>query len=203
MNILSFETSHVKASVALLTDAGLYEKDIYSDLKHEQTVMPAVVSLLEDHRIDISKLDYVSVDIGPGSFTGIRIGICHANAISDAIGIPCIGICALDAMAHNVTHSDDAFSVMIDAGNGNCYGAIYDKDHRCIYGPVAEETNTFRQNTIRLGCSSESINQTNTLPTAGTIASLARSRAESISDKHSRALPLYLRKSQAERKRNL
>lgn len=201
MNILAFETSHAEASVALLMGESLFISYISSEKRHEETVMPAVAALMERHGINPSELDLVCADIGPGSFTGIRIGVCHANAIADAGGIACIGICSLEAMAA-ASKENGMKAVCIDAGNNNCYGAIYDSSLQSIYGPAAENDDVFlryaRDNYNLTGV----LRDTEILPDAGIIASLAKEKANGLSASM-RAMPLYLRPSQAERKHGL
>lgn len=202
MNILSIETSHAVASVALLHDGILTEKKICSDKRHEETVMPAVCELLEEQGIEPSGLDLVSVDVGPGSFTGIRIGICHANAIADAADIPCIGISALELMAFDNAGTSST-AVMIDAGNGNCYGAVYDKNGSPVLGPVADTNEAFEEAAAGLYEGSVLKDTDGHSPSAGTLAKAAALRFEKGVEKQTRAQPLYLRPSQAERKRRV
>lgn len=200
MTILSFETSHSVASVALMTDKGVFETKIISDKKHEETVMVAAASLLEQHEIEMNDLDMVAVDIGPGSFTGIRIGICHANAIADAVNIPCIGVSALEAIAHD-HFSEYPIAVSIDAGNNNCYGAVLDHESKYIYGPVAESKPDFLAHAMEHFGAKIVEDSLPILPSASIIAKIAFERNYTAEIKHQRAMPLYLRLSQAERKR--
>ena len=99
MNILALETTDKVASVALLTDTGCREKRIESPLRHEETVMPAVDELLAEAGVSPAQLTAVAVDVGPGSFTGVRIGVCHGNAMALALGLPIVSVNALEAMA--------------------------------------------------------------------------------------------------------
>ena len=201
MNILSFETSHAEASVALLSDSGMFESRIISNKKHEETVMPAVNSLLEANDINPCDLDLVAVDIGPGSFTGIRIGICHANAIADVAQIPCIGICSLDAIAH-ICFKGCTIGISIDAGNDNCYCAIYNSEFERIYGPVSETYPEFQKHVLDHHCLTIIDKDSLSFPTASTIAQLAYKYISKNDNGLLRASPLYLRPSQAERKHN-
>lgn len=200
MNILAFETSHSEASVALCIENEVFEKRIVSQKKHEETVMPAVVALLDEHSISVSDLDLVAVDVGPGSFTGIRIGICHANAIADAVNIPCIGVCALEAMIYGVSY-ESAIGAMIEAGNDNCYGALFDNSHKYIMGPEATSIHDFLERISDMSCNSILKDTDGFLPSAGAISMLAKEKYSEIGYINTRALPLYLRPSQAERKR--
>lgn len=193
MIILALETTHETASAALLTEDGsLHEKLIVSDRRHEETVMPEVESLLRENNIEPSGIDCIAVDIGPGSFTGVRIGVCHANAMAFALNIPCIGISSLEAMAYE--SGDDISAPMIDAGNGNCYGAIINKTEIETQKLFASENQEFLE-TARLNdavvCKKS--------PHAGTLAKIAADRAKEVLSEKLQAAPLYLRPSQAER----
>lgn len=201
MIILAFETSHAQASVALSIDDKVIVQKIVTSRRHEETVMPAVATLLENNQISPDEVDLVAVDIGPGSFTGIRIGTCHANAFADAVQKPCIGICSLEAMAYS-RHSDGNVGVMIDAGNDNCYAAVYDNKQKTVYGPLAETKNEFLSSVGSYNCK-EIIGDTEEYtPDAGIIACLAKQKYLAENNSDSRAMPFYMRPSQAERKRN-
>ena len=146
MHILAIETTHAAASVALFSGETIHETVICSEKRHEETVMPAAEQLLTENGLLPEELDAVAVDIGPGSFTGVRIGVCHANAIAAANHIPCIGICSLTAMAHKRAQVGKRISVCLDAGNDNCYGAVIGPDSGFVYGPVAETSATYTEN---------------------------------------------------------
>ena len=199
MTILAFETSHSAASVALYIDNTIYEKKISSDKRHEETVMPAVAELMCEHGLRPSDLDIVAVDIGPGSFTGIRIGICHANAIADAADIPCVGVCSLEAMAFPYK-GKKMISTVIDAGNGNCYGAVFDKDLKPVYVPSADSLDSFMLFSEKLNPEICVKDTEGFLPSAYSVAKIVSLLDQTLIDRKMRAQPMYLRPSQAERK---
>ena len=203
MNILAIETTHGTASVALYTEGTTKEIIIHSEKRHEETVMPAVAQLLEANGLLPEALDAVAVDIGPGSFTGVRIGVCHANAIAAANHIPCIGICSLTAMAAKEMQPGKLTSVYLDAGNDNCYGAVIDADGGFIYGPAAESTAAFKEKADALHPDREmSGKDSSVLPGAADILQCALQKITEKEDAPDvrEAMPLYLRPSQAERK---
>ena len=197
MNILALETTDQVASVALLTDGGCFEKRIESPLRHEETVMPAVDELLAEAGLALGDLTALAVDVGPGSFTGVRIGVCHGNAMALALGLPIVAVNALEALAYPQLGGDAPVAAIIDARNGNGYGALYAPDGVALIPPCAVEIAPFMEclpkDAVLTGTGFPSAD--GALPLAGSIASIAARRGGE------RAVsPLYLRPSQAERK---
>ena len=197
MNILALETTDKVASVALLGDAGCRQKQIESPLRHEETVMPAVDELLAEAGLTPADLTALAVDVGPGSFTGVRIGVCHGNAMALALGLPIVAVNALEALAFPLLGGEGPVAAIIDARNGNGYGALYAPDGSALIPPCAMEIEPFLrslpENVILTGTGFPGAD--GALPLAGYIARIAAARAGE------RAVsPLYLRPSQAERK---
>ena len=198
MNILALETTDRVASVALLTETGCREKRIESPLRHEETVMPAVDELLAEAGIAPADLTAFAVDVGPGSFTGVRIGVCHGNAMALALGLPVVAVNALEALAFPLLGGDRPVAAIIDARNGNGYGALYAPDGTALIPPCAMEIVPFLEqlpeNVVLTGTGFPGADEA--LPLAGSIARIAVDR------EGERAIsPLYLRPSQAERKK--
>ena len=197
MNILALETTDRVASVALLTDDGCREKRIESPLRHEETVMPAVDELLAESGLAPADLTAVAVDVGPGSFTGVRIGVCHGNALALALGVPIVPVNALAALAYPLLGNGNPVAAIIDARNGNGYGALYASGGAALIPPCAMEIDPFLarlpDNAVLTGTSFPDAD--GALPLAGSIARIAIDRAGERS-----VSPLYLRPSQAERK---
>lgn len=197
MTILALETTDRVASVALLTETGCRELRIESPLRHEETVMPAVDQLLAEAGLTPGDLTALAVDVGPGSFTGVRIGVCHGNAMALALGLPIVAVNALEALAFPLLGGSAPVAAIIDARNGNGYGALYAPDGAVLIPPCAMEIAPF------LAALPEDALLTGTgfpvadgaLPQAGSIARIAAQRAGERA-----ASPLYLRPSQAERK---
>lgn len=197
MNILALETTDKVASVALLTSDGCLEKRIDSPLRHEETVMPAVDQLLADAGLSSSELTAIAVDVGPGSFTGVRIGVCHGNAMALALGLPVIAVNALEAMAYPLLGGVGPVAAIIDARNGNGYGALYAPDGSVLIPPCAIVIDAFMEelpgNVILTGTGFSG--EDGALPSAANVSKIAARRAGERA-----ASPLYLRPSQAERK---
>ena len=197
MNILALETTDRVASVALLTDSSCLEKRIESPLRHEETVMPAVDELLAEAGLAPADLTAIAVDVGPGSFTGVRIGVCHGNAMALALNLPVVSVNALAALAYPLLGGDKPVAAVIDARNGNGYGALYASGGAALIPPGAIEIAPFLEqlpdDVILTGTGFPSAD--GALPLAGSIARIASKRTGERT-----ASPLYLRPSQAERK---
>ena len=126
MKILCIDTSSNLCSVAILEDTTLIKKlELNNGLTHSETLMRLIKQLLEESNITLKDIELLVSDIGPGSFTGIRIGVSTCKAFSDSLNIPCIGISSLDVLAYNIKN-DGIICSTIDCKNANCYFALYD-----------------------------------------------------------------------------
>lgn len=126
MKILAVDTSAVCASVAV-TENGkiLSEASTNTGLTHSRTLMPMIDSVLKNAEIDINTVDVFACSVGPGSFTGIRIGVAAIKGLCDALGKKCIPVSTLEGLAYNLRgHSCTAVSVM-DARCNQVYCAIF------------------------------------------------------------------------------
>ncbi len=100
MFLLAIETTGFNCSVALLSEDGrILEKSSADRLNHLKDLTPLIKVLLDEKNIAMKAVDYIAASCGPGSFTGIRIGISTARAISQITGAPCIGVDSMEAMA--------------------------------------------------------------------------------------------------------
>jgi len=126
LKILCIDTSSNLCSVAILEDTTLIKKlELNNGLTHSETLMPLIKQLLEESNLTLKDIDLLVSDIGPGSFTGIRIGVSTCKAFSDSLNIPCIGISSLDVLAYNIKN-DGIICSTIDCKNANCYFALYE-----------------------------------------------------------------------------
>lgn len=126
MKILCIDTSSNLCSVAILEDTTLIKKiELDNGLTHSETLMPLIKELLDSCNLDLKDIDLLVSDIGPGSFTGIRIGVATCKAFSDSLNIPCIGINSLEVLAYNIKN-DGIICSSIDCKNNNCYFALYE-----------------------------------------------------------------------------
>ncbi|MBQ2938033.1 MAG: tRNA (adenosine(37)-N6)-threonylcarbamoyltransferase complex dimerization subunit type 1 TsaB [Clostridia bacterium] len=126
MKILCIDTSSNLCSVAILENTTLINKlELNNGLTHSETLMPLIKNLLDSSKINLKDIDLLAVDIGPGSFTGLRIGIATVKAFSDSLNIPCVGISSLEILAYNIKDNGIICST-IDCKNNNCYFALYE-----------------------------------------------------------------------------
>ena len=126
MLTLAFDTSSKTIAVALLhDDVILYDTIINVDLNHSEVLLPAIDQACLQTRIKISAMDLFACTIGPGSFTGLRIGISTLKGLMLATGKPAVGISSLAALALNVGKSSKIICSAMDAGRGQVYTAFY------------------------------------------------------------------------------
>lgn len=125
--ILGIDTSCACAKVALLKDGLVLGTSYADDMKtHSVKLMPMIDELLKNNSVLPADLDMIGVVTGPGSFTGLRIGVTTAKAIAYAGNIKLVGINTLDFLASSVSEKDILICPVIDARNTNVYCNVYD-----------------------------------------------------------------------------
>lgn len=126
MNILAVDASGVAGSVAYIRAGKLVgEYYICHKLTHSETIMPMLEHMRGLIDIELESLDAIAVTSGPGSFTGLRIGVTTAKAMALALNIPIIGIPTLDVLANNMTHTPYVICPIMDARRNQVYTATY------------------------------------------------------------------------------
>ena len=128
MKILSIDTSSSICSVAILEDTKIIkEMHNFSEKEHSETLMPMIDELFKTTNLSLDSIGLIACSVGPGSFTGIRIGIATVKAFADAKNIPVVGVNSLEAMAYLgvAQKGDGEFVSILDARNDNVYFAIY------------------------------------------------------------------------------
>lgn len=132
MKILSIDTSSNICGVSILEDTNLIcNLDSNTGRTHSENLMPMIQEIFNKTSLSIKDIDLIVCDKGPGSFTGIRIGIATAKAFNDSLEIPCIGISSLEALAYNIKN-DGLICSIIDCKNDNCYFALYERKNNII-----------------------------------------------------------------------
>lgn len=127
MLLLAIESSAKTASAALVSHNGvLAEFSVTTGLKHSQTLMPMVDALLSCAGISKEALDGFAVAIGPGSFTGLRIGVSAVKGMADGLQKPCCPISTLEGLAMNVQQFEGVVCAVMDARCGQVYNALFD-----------------------------------------------------------------------------
>ena len=127
MKILALETS-AKAVSAAVSEDGKILCSGYQDtgLTHSRTLMPIVEHILKNTGLTVADMDAIAVAAGPGSFTGIRIGVAAAKGLAFAADKPAVGVSTLAAMARNVAFCDGLVICAMDARRQQVYNALFE-----------------------------------------------------------------------------
>ncbi|MBE6766539.1 MAG: tRNA (adenosine(37)-N6)-threonylcarbamoyltransferase complex dimerization subunit type 1 TsaB [Ruminococcaceae bacterium] len=126
MKLLSFECSAKTASCAITEDGKLLGSVMsYVALTHSQTLMPMMENLLSATTLSLSDIDGFAVAAGPGSFTGIRIGISAVKGLAAAENKPCYPVSTLEAMVHQFAFANAIVCPVMDARCGQVYNALF------------------------------------------------------------------------------
>ncbi len=223
MLILAFESSARPASCALLQDGKLLSQySQCSALTHSRTLLPMAEDMLKNAELSLDDVDLFAVAQGPGSFTGIRIGVSTVKGLAWALDKPCTGVSTLEAMAWNGLAAGGFVCPVMDARRSQVYNALFEirdgrpvrltpdrpialealaPELRALGAPVflvgdgAELTAAFlAKEGIPFLLAPENLRW----QSAWGVAMAARDQAPGTSDT---LLPVYLRLSQAERER--
>lgn len=223
MLILAFESSAKAASVALCRDGQLISQySQCSGLTHSRTLLPMAEDMLKNAELTIADVDGFAVAHGPGSFTGIRIGVSAVKGLAWASDKPCVGVSTLEALAWNGVCAGGYVCPVMDARRSQVYNAIFEiKDGRPVriapdrpiaLSELAEDVRAlgapvlllgdgarltagyFSANGIAFTLAPENIRW----QSAWGVAMAARDKSFGSADE---LLPVYLRLSQAERER--
>lgn len=126
MKILAVDTSATAASVAVAEENKLIgEFSINTALTHSQTLMPMVDELLKNTGLSVNDIDAVAVNAGPGSFTGVRIGVAAVKGIAFPKNLPCVSVSTLESMAYNLLGYDCVVCSVMDARCSQVYNALF------------------------------------------------------------------------------
>ena len=126
MKILGIDTSSMAASVAVIEDNKLIcEYTINTKKTHSQKLMPMIENMLSLSDLNVRELDAIAVCEGPGSFTGLRIGMATAKAIAHVNDIPVIGVNSLEVLAANMNLCDKKICSILDAQRNQVYTGRY------------------------------------------------------------------------------
>lgn len=126
MKILALESSAVSASVALTEDEKLIAQSFQNcGLTHSRTLLPMVEGLLQNCGLTLDEVDAIAVAHGPGSFTGVRIGVATVKGLALGADKPCIGVSTLEAMAYSAHALDGRLCCVMDARAGQVYNALF------------------------------------------------------------------------------
>jgi tRNA threonylcarbamoyladenosine biosynthesis protein TsaB len=126
MNLLAIESAGPYGGVALTDDRGLRGEMRFRDLRdYAEKLTPWIADLLRQLSVEPEQIDAVAVTVGPGSFTGVRVGVATAQGLAVALKIPLVPIDSLEACAFDTDPTDLPIAVVIDAGRGEICGQIF------------------------------------------------------------------------------
>ena len=218
--LLSLDSSAVTASVALTDgDRVIKSEFVNSGLTHSETLLPMVKRVMGEN--EFSSLDAVAITAGPGSFTGVRIGVATVKGIAFAGNIPCYGVSTLEAIAYNFVDENCVVCAVMDARRMQFYNAIFKVENGIVSRITPDRA-------ISIDDLREELKQYDSVIIAGDGAALcsqnialdnckiaaddkiyqnALSVAKCVKNKKAIApsalMPVYLRQSQAERELKL
>lgn len=225
MIILALDSTSVTASVAISENSVvLAENFINNGLTHSQTLMPMVEKTLTESGKNIKDIDLFAVTNGPGSFTGVRIGIASLKGMADALNKKCFAVSTLEAIAEPLKNEDCIACAVMDARCNQVYTAIFEngkrlcEDKAILIDELCEELKTYNKTIVFIGdgaelcynklsgilenikLSDENIRYVH----ASSICRLAEEKVNNGEEtiKSSNLVPFYLRVPQAERELN-
>lgn len=126
MTILAIDSSAKAASVCIANEEKIIgEFFINTSLTHSQTLMPMTEQLLKNTEMTIDEVDAIAVNAGPGSFTGVRIGVAAAKGLAFPKDLPCVSVSTLESMAYNLLGCDCTVCAVMDARCSQVYNAMF------------------------------------------------------------------------------
>lgn len=124
--ILAIETAVEAVGVALGDAAGVRASAMLaSDRRHAESLAPMISFVLAQAGLTVRDVDHIAVDVGPGLFTGMRVGMATAQTMAWALDVPLVPVSSLDALVHAVGPTEDPIAVALDARRGEVYWALY------------------------------------------------------------------------------
>lgn len=226
MKILAIDTSSIVATCAIMDDNKLIGEYILNHKRtHSQKLMPLIRDILSGCELGPEDIDVYAAAIGPGSFTGLRIGLATIKALAHAVDKPVVGIPTMDALAFNIPYGEGIIVPIMDARRDRVYTGIYkwedgdfyvlhkqtvlevdelikilkDRNERIIFN--GDGTLSFRDRLIEaLGERVLFAPKHSNMARASSVAELAMKKAEEGKvESYFKLAPEYMRKSQAER----
>lgn len=224
MKILAIDTSSEICSTSILEDENVIdENNLENGKTHSENLMPLIEELLCRNSVKLSDIDLIACSVGPGSFTGIRIGVSSIKAIAEVLGVKVASVTSLETLAKNVTGEKDSTIVsMIDARNNQVYCGIFDSEYNKKEEYIADSIENVieklikYQNIILVGNGAwlhkellelklDNITfEKNSKQSASNVGKMGykKYKEEELLNADT-IIPIYLRKSQAERMKNI
>lgn len=141
MKILAIDTSSSICSVAILDEDKLIDKnELDNGRTHSENLMPLMEDLLKKNKLNIKDINLLACCVGPGSFTGIRIGVASIKPIAEVLNVNVASITSLETLARNVENEETIVS-LIDARNNQVYCGIFDRNYNKKEDYIADDIN--------------------------------------------------------------
>jgi tRNA threonylcarbamoyladenosine biosynthesis protein TsaB len=126
MLVLGIEASTPQASVAIGSEQGVVASALIGrGVTHNEFLLPAVGFCLEKSCLGFTDIAGVAVSLGPGLFTGMRVGVATAKALAQALAVPIVGMASLDLLAYVVRHTSKTICAVLDARRGEVFNSFY------------------------------------------------------------------------------
>lgn len=126
MLVLGIETSTPQASVAIGSEQGLVASALVSrGASHNEFLLPAIRFCLDEAGLGFRNLGGVAASLGPGLYTGMRVGLATSKALAQALSVPIVGMSSLDLVAYEVRHTQKTICAALDARRGELFHAFY------------------------------------------------------------------------------
>ena len=223
MKILAIDTTGQVASIAIVNEEKIIgEYTINYKLTHSQTIMPMIDELIKIINEDIQTIDYIACSQGPGSFTGLRIGIATAKGLALGLNKKIVPVPTLDALAYNIFETDKIICPIMDARKSEVYTSLYKWEYNKLQNitghivvnieEIIEKANKFDKKVIFLGDAvqiykEKIIYNKNfilapsfcNMQRASTVGCLAIDIVNNVSLNEKSLEPIYIRKPQAEK----
>jgi tRNA threonylcarbamoyladenosine biosynthesis protein TsaB len=221
--VLGIETSTPQTSVALGTEQGVMASTQLASEARQDRVAPILEHLLEWTGVELSHVGGVAVGVGPGLFTGLRVGVATGKTLAQVLSVPIVGITSLDVLAFGVRYTRRLIGAVIDARRGEVFHALYRGVPGGVMrlgeygvappGHLAAELEAAREEVLLVGNGAilyrkeleavgsgvEFASPPQAYPQASAMVELAVPRfIREETDRSFEVLPLYLRKSDAE-----
>lgn len=218
MNILCVDTSNKVASVSIFKEHEFIKEELSNDQKtHSEKLLPIIDDLLKEEKMDIKDIDIFAVCVGPGSFTGIRIGVATVKGMAQALNKKVISVTSLQGLLE--MSNNENVCAIINARHGNVYSQI--KNEGILLEPscreitdLVKELKNYNKNFTIVGDATEEFEKLlkselnceildrkiELSSDIGKFALRAYYSNENVAKKPHEILPIYLRKPEAERK---
>lgn len=142
MKILAIDSASDVCSVALLDNDNLIDEiNLENGRTHSENLMPLVDEIIKRNGMDIKDVELLGCTVGPGSFTGIRIGVASIKPIAEVLNIKVASVTSLEVLSKNVDDESNRVC-LIDARNNQVYFGAFDKDSNLIMEYTADDINT-------------------------------------------------------------